>query len=207
MWPYSWTHVGTPSHLGHMDRVAATMPSQAHAGAAQEAPNIGQWGGQDVPLVRPSSCIVKGGISSSRRYLPTYLPPKEQADEIERQIQECIDAGLVLEYKDGDYPLHCSPCFLVAKPGSTAKRLVVDYGELNKKALNHSGSIPNMESTLEKIASCRYKTKMDKRSGFWQVDLTPYTQELLAFITPQGRVFKWKVMPFGVANALVYSKS
>ena len=130
-----------------------------------------------------------------------YPAPKEQADEIERQIQECIDAGLVLEYKDGDYPLHCSPCFLVAKPGSTAKRLVVDYGELNKKTLNHSGSVPNMESTLEKIASCRYKTKMDKRSGFWQVDLTPNAQELLAFITPQGRVFKWKVMPFGVANA------
>ena len=67
--------MGTPSHLGHMDRVAATMPSQAHAGAAQEAPNIGQWEGQDVPLVRPSSCIVKGGIRSSRRYLPTYLSP------------------------------------------------------------------------------------------------------------------------------------
>ena len=72
MWPYPWTHVGTPSHLGHMDRVAATMPSQAHAGAAQEAPNIGQWEGQDVPLVRPSSCTVKGGIPSSRRYLPTF---------------------------------------------------------------------------------------------------------------------------------------
>ena len=73
MWPYPWTHVGTPSHLGHMDRVAATMPSKAHAGAAQEAPDIGQWEGQDVPLVRPSSCNVKGGIPSSRRYLPTYL--------------------------------------------------------------------------------------------------------------------------------------
>ena len=77
----------------------------------------------------------------------------------------------------------------------------MDYGELNKKTLNHSGSIPNVESTLEKIGSCRYKTKMDKRSGFWQVDLTPNAQELLAFITPQGRVFKWKVMLFGVANA------
>ena len=54
-------------------RVAATMPSQAHAGAAQEAPDIGQWERQDVPLVRPSSCNVKGGIPSSRRYLPTYL--------------------------------------------------------------------------------------------------------------------------------------
>ena len=67
---------GTPSHLGHMDRVAATMPSQAHAGAAQEAPNIGQWEGQDVPLVRPSSCTVKGGIPSSRRYLPTLVCPR-----------------------------------------------------------------------------------------------------------------------------------
>ena len=47
------------------------MPSQAHPGAAQEAPDIGQWEGQDVPLVRPSSCNVKGGIPSSRRYLPT----------------------------------------------------------------------------------------------------------------------------------------
>ena len=73
MWPYPWTHVGTPSHLGHMDRVAATMPSQAHAGAAQEAPDMGQSEGQDVPLVRPSSCNVKGDIPSSRRYLPTYL--------------------------------------------------------------------------------------------------------------------------------------
>ena len=74
-----------------------------------------------------------------------YPAPKEQADEMERQIQECIDAGLVLGYKDRDYPKHCSPCFLVTKPGSTAKRLVVDYGELNKKTLNHSGSILNME--------------------------------------------------------------
>ena len=83
MWPYPWTHVGTPSHLGHMDRVAATMPSQAHAGAAQEAPDIGQWEGQDVPLVRPSSCNVKGGIPSSRRYLPTYLPEiHEEGNEI-----------------------------------------------------------------------------------------------------------------------------
>ena len=41
---------------------------------------------------------------------------------------------------------------------------------------------------------------MDKCSGFWQVDLTAVAQELLAFITPKGRVFKWKVMPFGVAK-------
>ena len=130
-----------------------------------------------------------------------YPAPQEQVEEIERQIQECIDAGLVEEYKKGGYPHHCSPCFLVAKPGSTALQPVVDYGEVNKKTQNHSGSIPNMGNTLERIAKCRYKTKMDKRSDFWQVDLTAAAQELLAFITPKGRVFKWKVMPFRVAIA------
>ena len=124
-----------------------------------------------------------------------YPAPKGHSDEIERQIQECIDAGLALGYKDGDYPQHCSPCLLVATPGFTAKRLVVDFGELNKKTLYDSGSSPDMESTLEKIASCCYKTEMDQRRGFCKVDLTPNAQELLAFITPQGSVFKWKAMP------------
>ena len=131
----------------------------------------------------------------------TYPASQEQVEQIKRQIQECIDAGLVEEYKKGEDPHHCSPCFLVAKPGSTALRLVVGNSEVNKKAQIHSGSIPNMENTLERIAKCRYKTKMHKRSGFWQVDLIAAAQELLAFITPKGRVFEWKVMPFGVANA------
>ena len=59
MGPYPRTHVGTPSHPGNLDRVAATLPSQAPAGAAQDAPDLGQWEGQGVPLVRPSSCIVR----------------------------------------------------------------------------------------------------------------------------------------------------
>ena len=58
-----------------------------------------------------------------------------------------------------------------------------------------------MEITLERIAKCPYKTKMDKRSGFWQVHLTAAAQQLLSLITPKGRVFELTVMPFGVANA------
>ena len=130
-----------------------------------------------------------------------YPAPQDQIDDIERQIQECIDGDLVQEYKHGDHSRHCSPCFLVAKPGCTTMRLVVDYGEVNKKTQNRSKSIPNMENTLERIAKCRSKTKRDKQSSFWKVDLTPAAQELLAFVTPKGRVIGWKVMPFGVANA------
>ena len=39
------------------------------------------------------------------------------------------------------------------------------------------------------------------------MDLTPNAQELRAFITPQGRVFKWMVTPFGVASAPLFFKS
>ena len=35
-----------------------------------------------------------------------------------------------------------------------------------------------MENTIESIAKCCDKTKMDTRSGFWPVDLTKATQEL-----------------------------
>ena len=112
-----------------------------------------------------------------------------------------MEAGLIEEYKEGDYPKHCSPCFLVAKPGSTAKRLVVDYQKLDRKIKQHSGSLPFMENTVENAADCKFKTKMDKRSGFWQVDLTERAKDMMAFITPQDRIFKWRVMPFGISNA------
>ena len=76
--------------------------------------------------------------------------------------------------------------------------VVVVYGEVHRKTQNRSKSIPNMENTLERITKCRSRTKMDKRSGCWQVDLTRVAQELLAFVTPKGCVFRWKVMPFGL---------
>ena len=64
MWPYPWTHVGTSSLPGHLDRLVVTLPSEAPAGAAQGARDEGHWEGQDVPFTRPSSCIVKRGIPS-----------------------------------------------------------------------------------------------------------------------------------------------
>ena len=91
--------------------------------------------------------------------------------------------------KHGDHRRRCSSCFLAAKSGSTAMRLVVDYGEVNKKTQKPLREYPRHGEHLQKIAKCRFKTKMDKRSGFRQVDLTGAAQELLAFVTFKGRVF------------------
>ena len=41
-----------------------------------------------------------------------------------------------------------------------------------------------MENTLERIAKCRYKTTMDKRSGFRQVDLTAAASRTAGLYNP-----------------------
>ena len=61
---------------------------------------------------------------------------------------------------------------------------------------------PTLENCLERVAKLRFKTTMHKRSGFWQVDLTGAAQQLSAFLSPKGHVVRWKVMLFGVENAL-----
>ena len=74
-------------------------------------------------------------------------------------------------------------------------RLGIDYGEVNKKTHNHSQSSPLMENTLETTNQYHFNSRMDKRNGFWLVNLTRAAKELLAFVTPEGRVFRWHLMP------------
>ena len=40
-----------------------------------------------------------------------YPSSNNDMAEITRQVKECVEAGLVYEYKKTDYPKHCSPCF------------------------------------------------------------------------------------------------
>ena len=72
---------------------------------------------------------------------------------------------------------------------------------------NHSETLPLMENTCERMAKCRFKSKLDLRSGFWQVELTERTKDLLAFVTPQGRIIKWEVMLLVCPVRQPFSKS
>ena len=126
---------------------------------------------------------------------------KAGSEEIMRQIDECIAADLAEKYQQAEFPKRCSPCFLVDKAGSNTKRLVVHYGKLKKLTKKQSGSLPSLEQALKRAALCRFKSKLDKRSVFWQVELTKRAQDLSAFIAPNGQVFQWKGMPFGLTNA------
>ena len=79
------------------------------------------------------------------------------------------------------YPCHCGPCLLAAEPCSTGMRLGVDYGGVIKKIQKQSRSTCNLENTLERIAQCQFKTKMNRRSGLWQIDLSKHPRNCSRF--------------------------
>ena len=132
---------------------------------------------------------------------PSLPANAEDSKDIMGEIYECVSSDLAEEYTKTDYPKHSSPCLLVDERGSSAKRLMVHYSKLNKLTKRHSGTLPSLERALNRASACRYNSKLDKRSGFWQVGLTKRAQDLSAFVAPNSQVFKWKVMPFGLANA------
>jgi hypothetical protein len=136
-----------------------------------------------------------------------YAMSKPDAEEIEKQVEELLASNLVEEFTGSAFPKYCSPTFLVEKdknkPDKKAKtkRMVGDYRTLKQRTVPHAGYLPDLEVTVEALAACKYKSKMDMRSGFWQVELTRRAQELSAFTIPSGRVFMWRIMPFGLSNA------
>ena len=127
--------------------------------------------------------------------------PQEDCVEIEKQVQELVNAKLVEPFREGSFPKHCSPTFLVDKKESKTKRMVGQYMHLNKMTKPHAGFLPNMEEMIENMAKCKFKSKLDLRSGFWQVGLTDRAKDLTAFTIPNGRCFRWLCMPFGLQGA------
>ena len=113
--------------------------------------------------------------------------------EIKSRIHECFSSDLAEKYTKTDDPKHFSPYFLVDKPGSSAERLLVHYGKLDKLTNRLPGIIPSLEGALERASACRYKSKLDKQSGFWNVNLTngPGTWRRSSLRTakfPNGRI-------------------
>ena len=128
------------------------------------------------------------------------MPPAD-CEELDRQTDELVQSELVEPFPPGTYPKFCSPMFLVEKKDAKVRRMVGQYSKLNKRTKPHAAYLPNMEEMVENLAKNKFKSKLDLRSGFWQVGLTERAQELTAFTVPSGRVFRWLCMPFGLQGA------
>ena len=53
---------------------------------------------------------------------------------------------------------------------------------------------------MAQLAGAKVLSKLDAKSGFWQLKLTPSSSQLCTFATPFGR-YRFKRLPFGITSA------
>ena len=85
------------------------------------------------------------------------------------------------------------------KDGCT--RFCADYGKLNDTTVKDAYPLPRIDNTLDMLAGKQWFSTLDLASGYWQGSLSKEAHAKTAFATHSG-LFQFKVMPFGLCNAL-----
>ncbi|CAF3381404.1 unnamed protein product, partial [Rotaria sp. Silwood2] len=124
-----------------------------------------------------------------------YTQP-DREEVIYEFIQEFLKAGLISESNS----LYAAPAILVKKKDNSF-RFVVDYRLLNAITIKDSSPLPNMEDTIFKLGKgFSYFSKLDLKSGFYQIPINENDKEKTAFITPFG-LYQFNVLPMGLRNS------
>lgn len=130
-----------------------------------------------------------------RRRPHSYCVPMAYRQEVDRQVQELLELGL-LEHAEADvtYPVVC-----VAKKDATV-RMCVDYRALNVVTKVPFYPMKDMTELIFTAGSAKWLTCLDLLRGYYQIRMNEGSKALTAFSTHSG-TYQWKVMPFGLSGA------
>ena len=90
--------------------------------------------------------------------------PHTELLELRKQLKELFDVGMI-------YPSRASYGALVPfqKKHDSFLRMCVDYRALNKVTIKNKYLIPLVAEIFDILSKATYFTKLDLRSGYWQV--------------------------------------
>ncbi|CAF1471289.1 unnamed protein product, partial [Rotaria magnacalcarata] len=123
-------------------------------------------------------------------------PQPDKEDAMYKLVQEFLEAGLITESNSP----YAAPAILLKKKDNSF-RSVVDYKRLNAITIKDSSPLPNMEDTVQKLGKgFSYFSKLDLKSGFYQIPINDSDKEKTAFVTPFG-LYQFNVLPMGLRNS------
>ena len=125
---------------------------------------------------------------------PYRMAPPE-LEELRRQLKELLDAGFIQPSKA---PYGAPVLFQRKHDGSL--RMCIDYRALNKVTVKNKYPIPLIADLFDQLGRARYFTKLDLRSGYYQVRIAEGDEPKTTCVTRYGS-YEFLVMPFGLTNA------
>ena len=126
---------------------------------------------------------------------PPYRMPPHHLQEMKRQIDELLKAGLIRPSKS---PYGAPVLFVKKKDGSL--RMCIDYRALNNITVKNAASLPRIDDILDQLHGAKVFSLIDLRSAYHQIRIKPEDIPKTAFRTRYGH-FEFRVLTFGFTNA------
>jgi len=127
---------------------------------------------------------------------PLYNMSRDELLVLQKTLTELLEKNFI---QVSNSPA-AAPVLLVKKPGG-GLQFYVNYQALNAITKKDCYPLPLINETLERVRKAKWFTKLDVIAAFHKIHITAGDEWLTAFQTQFG-LFKWLVMPFGLANAL-----
>lgn len=130
---------------------------------------------------------------------PVSTHPYYRTVEQRKELQQEIDKLLLDNIVRPSTSPWSSPVILKKKPDGTF-RFLVDFRRLNSITKKDPYPQPSSEELLYRLSGHQYFTKLDLKSGYFQIPIAESDKEKTAFVTPDGH-YEFNVLPQGLMNA------